>query len=209
MRRILYLLVGACLALAVGFAGAYFTARTEVANSVIRGGTVAISAEPTSAALSIDALAPGSTVQRSVVVLNDGNLPVNVVVSAAKKAGISDFYEALTCRVTAEDGSLLVSDTGNKRLIRVDPRGGRAAVVAAGLRTPMGLVLEPSGAALVLEFDSHSLSRIAMNGSRKTLATGLSSPYALARAADGPVYVVETGKGLTVRRIYVDPHGDY
>lgn len=22
-------------------------------------------------------------------------------------------------------------------------------------------------------------------------------------------YVVETGKGLTVRRIYVDPHGDY
>jgi sugar lactone lactonase YvrE len=109
----------------------------------------------------------------------------------------------------AEDGSLLVSDTGNKRLIRVDPRGGRAAVVAAGLRTPMGLVLEPSGAALVLEFDSHSLSRIGMNGSRTTLATGLSSPYALARAEDGLVYVVETGNvsRATGTLDRVDPDG--
>jgi sugar lactone lactonase YvrE len=93
----------------------------------------------------------------------------------------------------AEDGSLLVSDTGNKRLIRVDPRDGRVTVVAAGLRTPMGVVLERSGAALVLEFDLHSVSRIAPNGSKTTVATGLPSPYALARAQEGAVYVVETG----------------
>jgi sugar lactone lactonase YvrE len=93
----------------------------------------------------------------------------------------------------AEDGFLVVSDTGNKRLIRVDPSSGRATVVAAGLRTPMGLALEPSGAALVLEFDAHSLSRIGTNGTSTTVVSGLSSPYALARAQDGVVYVIETG----------------
>jgi hypothetical protein len=106
MRRIIYLLVGACLALSVGYAGAYFTARAEVPDSVIRAGSVAVSAEPTSAALSINALAPGATVDRPLVVVNDGNLPVNVIVTAAKKAGITDFFDALTCRVTADGVAL-------------------------------------------------------------------------------------------------------
>jgi hypothetical protein len=106
MKRILVLLVGACLAMSAGVAGAFFTARTEVADSVIRAGTVAISAEPTSAALSIDTLAPGTIATKPLTVVNDGNLPVTVVLTAAKKAGITDFYEALTCRVVA-DGTLL------------------------------------------------------------------------------------------------------
>ncbi|HEY3317325.1 MAG TPA: hypothetical protein VGK50_02730 [Coriobacteriia bacterium] len=106
MRRILYLLVGACLALGVGLAGAYFTSRAEVPGSVIRAGSVAVSAEPTSAALSIEALAPGAPVTRPLVVVNDGNLPVTVVVTAAKKAGITDFYNSLTCTVTADGASL-------------------------------------------------------------------------------------------------------
>lgn len=106
MKRILYSLVGAALALTVGFAGAYFTARVEVADSMIRGGTVQVSAEPTSAALSIDSLAPGTTATKPLTVRNDGNLPVNIVVTATKKAGITDFYDALTCRVTS-DGALL------------------------------------------------------------------------------------------------------
>jgi hypothetical protein len=106
MRRIIYLLVGACLALTVGYAGAYFTARAEVPESIIRGGTVAVSAEPTSAALSINALAPGTAVERPLDVINSGNLPVNVVMTAAKKAGISDFYDALACTVTVDGAAL-------------------------------------------------------------------------------------------------------
>lgn len=129
MRRIIYLLVGACLALSVGYAGAYFTARTEVPDSVIRAGTVAVSAEPTSAALSLDALAPGGTVTRPVVVVNDGNLPVNVIVTSAKKAGITDFYNALTCRVTL-DGTLVYE--GTLAALRTAP-----VSVAAGSRAQL------------------------------------------------------------------------
>ena len=58
IRKLLTTLTGALLALSLGAAGAYFTAQLQVPDSVIRGGTVAISAEPTSAPLSIDSLAP-------------------------------------------------------------------------------------------------------------------------------------------------------
>lgn len=130
MRRIVYLLVGACLALSVGFAGAYFTGRVEVADSMIRAGTVAVSAEPTSAALSIDALAPGAVVTRPLVVVNNGNLPVTVVCTAAKKAGITDFYNALTIRVLTSDGILLYD--GALSAMRTTP-----LPLAAGARTQL------------------------------------------------------------------------
>ncbi len=91
---------GAMLALSIGAAGAYFTAQVQVPESVIKAGSVAISTEPTSAALSIDSLAPGSVTTRSLNVRNSGNLATDVVVTASKKAGITDLYNALTCRVT-------------------------------------------------------------------------------------------------------------
>jgi hypothetical protein len=127
MKRILYLLVGTLVALSVGVAGAYFTARVEVADSVIRAGSVAVSAEPTSAALAITSLAPGGTQTRPLTVVNDGSLPVNIVVTVAKKAGITDFFNALTCRVSSE-GTLLYD--GTLSALRTTPlavpAGGRA-----------------------------------------------------------------------------------
>ncbi|TLM79443.1 MAG: hypothetical protein FDZ75_08835 [Actinobacteria bacterium] len=82
---------------------------------------MAISTEPTSAPLSVDSLAPGTTAIRSLSVLNDGTLPTDITVTAAKKAGITEFYEALTCRVTCGgtpvyDGSLSSMRTTALRL---------------------------------------------------------------------------------------------
>lgn len=108
MRRIIIgLLLGAVVAVGgLGVMGAYFTGQAEVPDNVIRGGSVAVSTEPTSAALSVDALAPGTTAVKPLTVVNSGTLPSTVVVTAAKKAGITEFYQALTVRVTS-DGQLL------------------------------------------------------------------------------------------------------
>lgn len=103
MKRIVSFLVGAALALGVTVAGAYFTGQTQVPDSVIKAGSVAISAEPTSAALSIDSLAPGAIQTRTLEVRNSGSLSSDIVVTGAKKAGITDFYNALTCKVTRGD----------------------------------------------------------------------------------------------------------
>lgn len=121
LKRLMLTMAGAVLALSVGAAGAYFTAQVQVADSIIRAGTVAVSTEPTVAPLSVDSLAPGSAAVRPLTVVNDGTLPVDVVVTASKKAGITEFYEALTCRVTCGgtqvyDGSLAQMRTAALRL---------------------------------------------------------------------------------------------
>lgn len=105
-KKMLAVTAGALIALSIGAAGAYFTAQIQVADSVIKAGAVAISSEPTSAPLSIEALAPGTSAVRPLTVLNDGSLPADVIVTAQKKAGITDFYEALTCTVTCGESQL-------------------------------------------------------------------------------------------------------
>lgn len=138
LRHALIGALGAVLALSIGAAAAYFTAQVQVPDSVIRAGTVAVSAEPTSAALSIDSLAPGSPVARSLTVVNDGSLPADIVVTAAKKAGITEFYEALTCTVTCAGGTLYEGSLKDLRTapLRLAP-GNRA-----DLRFSIGLPAE-------------------------------------------------------------------
>lgn len=106
LRKVFTALVGAALALSIGAAGAYFTAQIQVPDSIIKGGEVALSSEPTSAPLAIEALAPGAIASRTMAIVNDGSLAADVVVTPSKKAGITEFYEALTCRVTCGGAEL-------------------------------------------------------------------------------------------------------
>lgn len=101
-RKILVAALGGALALSLGAAGAYFTAQVQVPENIVRAGNVGVSTEPTSAALSIDALAPGTTALRSVTVVNSGALPADMVLTVTKRAGITAFYNALTCKVTCQ-----------------------------------------------------------------------------------------------------------
>ena len=105
-KRALFSIVGALAALSIGAAGAYFTAQVQVADSVIRAGAVAISTVPTSAPLSVNSLAPGETAVRPLAIINDGSLASDVVVTAKKSAGITDFYDALDTRVSCNDSEL-------------------------------------------------------------------------------------------------------
>jgi hypothetical protein len=121
IKRVLFTVVGAFAALSVGAAGAYFAAQVQVADSVIRAGSVAISTVPTTAPLAIDALAPGTSAVRSLAVINDGLLPSDLVVTAAKSAGITEFYNALGARVSCSgtevyNGSLSALRTTPLRL---------------------------------------------------------------------------------------------
>lgn len=106
MKRIVLFVASCCAVLSIGVAGAYFTSQAQVPENMLKAGEVVVSTEPTSAAISMEALAPGVTVTKPISVVNSGGLPLNFVVTAAKKAGITEFYEALQSRVTC-DGTLL------------------------------------------------------------------------------------------------------
>jgi hypothetical protein len=90
------------------------------------------------------------------------------------------------------DGTFVVSDTGHGRLLRFDPANRVPSVLADGLQSPLGAIDAGDASVLVVEFDSGRLLRIA--GGQTTVVTGsLRKPYALTRARDGSVYVVEDG----------------
>jgi len=151
-RKLTTTLVGALLALSLGAAGAYFTAQLQVPDSVIRGGTVAVSSEPTTAPLAIDALAPGTTAVRPMTVINDGTLPADIVVTPSKKAGITEFYEALTCRVTCGGVELYSGPMASMRTAAI-----RLAPGARGeLRFEVGLPAD-AGNALAADYVRLSL----------------------------------------------------
>lgn len=156
IRQVLTILAGAALALSIGAAGAYFTAQVQVADSVIRSGTVAISTEPTSAPLAIDALAPGATEVRTLSVVNDGTLPSDVIVTPSKKAGITEFYNALTCKVTCGGVELYNGRLSAMRTtpIRIAP-GARAEMrYEVGLPATVGNTLANDYVRLSLYVDA-------------------------------------------------------
>jgi hypothetical protein len=129
MGKILLVIASLTTALMLGAAGAYFTGQAQVPDSIIKAGSIMVSTEPTSAALTIDALAPGTTVTKPLTVVNSGDIPVGCVVTASKTSGITDFYEALTCRVVA-DGVALYD--GPLATMRTTPLG-----LGAGSRTQL------------------------------------------------------------------------
>jgi hypothetical protein len=132
MKRLLVYAAIVAAVLSVGGARAYFTARTEMKDSIINAGTLEVSVEPTSAALTIDGLAPGETASRTIEVRNTGSVGFDAITTAAKKAGITDFWEALQCRAVCDgvelyNGPLSAMRTGPVRV----PESGVARITYA------------------------------------------------------------------------------
>lgn len=160
MKRIIIAVAAVAVAACAGAAGAYFTGQVQVPDNLITAGTVAVSAEPTSAAVCIGALAPGTVEWRPLTVVNDGTLPMDFVVTAVKKAGITDFFNALTCKVTAEDGAVLYE--GTMAGLRTNPvtlqPGARTQVrVGVGLPAEAGNDLAGDYAKLSLYVDAEQV----------------------------------------------------
>lgn len=158
-KRALFVSAALAAALMVGAAGAYFTAQAQVPDNVVRAGSVSISTEPTAAALSVDGLAPGTTATRPLAVVNDGALPARFVVTCAKKAGITEFYDALTCRVTCDGATLYDGPLAAMRTtsVMVAPAGRATLDFTLGLPAAAGNELAGDYAKLTLYVDAEQV----------------------------------------------------
>jgi streptogramin lyase len=93
-----------------------------------------------------------------------------------------------------ETDALYVSDTGNGRILRIDLASGVVTLHASGFHNLLGIEPEPDGSLLGTEHDTGRVLRIPRSGPAEIVATGLHKPYALDRAADGTLWVVESGE---------------
>lgn len=160
VRKIVVFAMACYAVLTLGAAGAYFTGQSQNAENVIRAGTVAISTEPTSSAISMDAMAPGATITKPMTVVNTGNLPVSVVVTASKKAGITEFYEALTCRVSADGVAVYEGPLSAMRTAPLQMSAGARTQLqfAVGLPATAGNELAGDYAKLSLYVDAEQVN---------------------------------------------------
>lgn len=93
----------------------------------------------------------------------------------------------------AADGALLISDTGNDRIRRIDPITGVITSVAE-IGIPVGLDVAADGSLYVVEVRTNRVLHLGASGSRTSIADGrLNSPIDVEVAPDGTVFVLEGG----------------
>jgi streptogramin lyase len=100
--------------------------------------------------------------------------------------------------LVAPDGRLLVTDTGNGRILSVDPASGAATTIASGVNVPIPMAFGSAGDVIVAEHELGTLTRVGFDGTKTPFASGLRRPYAMVRALDGNYYVAEVGDLNTV-----------
>jgi DNA-binding beta-propeller fold protein YncE len=103
----------------------------------------------------------------------------------------------------APDGSLLVGDTGNHRILRVDPRTGKARLFHVAI--PHGMDVAADGTVYFADAGSNRVVHLSATGKRLGFVGPVfDDPYALRFAPGGALYVVESLESGDVKRIARD-----
>ena len=97
------------------------------------------------------------------------------------------------------DGSLLVTDETDGKLMLITPTG-RAATVVSGLDDPTGVALSPGGEIYVAEEGAGRVSRVEPDGSLSVVADGLGQPRGL-MFVDSRTLLVADRKGGQIWRV--------
>jgi streptogramin lyase len=104
----------------------------------------------------------------------------------------------------AADGSVLVADTGNHVIRRVDPAACTVTSFAQ-VDNPRGMRVAGDGTVYVVDADAKRVLHLSATGERLGFASPtLGDPYDLALAPGGVIYVVDTAQTGYIRRIAAD-----
>jgi sugar lactone lactonase YvrE len=102
--------------------------------------------------------------------------------------------------VAAADGALLVTETAEGRVRRLDLTGTIHTLVD-GLDVPTSLAVAPDGSVVVVEAGAGRVTRWRQGSCRQTIASDLPYPDGVAVSQDGTVWITGVGEGtiLAVR----------
>jgi NHL repeat len=98
------------------------------------------------------------------------------------------------------DGTVLVADSHNGVIRRIDGATRIVTTVARDFRAPVAIEARPDGSYYVVDAAASSVFRVAADGSRTAIGQGLQTPTALSVDGAGNVYVSEL-ETHRVRRI--------
>jgi streptogramin lyase len=103
-----------------------------------------------------------------------------------------------------DDGGLLVSDTGNGRVDRID-LATKEVETWATMGNPRGITIAPNNTVYIVNASIHRVVHLMIDGRRlRTVGKWFTDPYALDAAPDGSLYVIDTA---ALGRLYHIAHG--
>ena len=108
--------------------------------------------------------------------------------------------------VVANDGSLIVADTGNDRLRRIDTQGNVTTLPVSDLSSPIGLALTHDNFLYVTELDRSRVLQIAPDGTARVIA---GNDPGFADGSDEARFNQPTGIALAADKLYVADSGNY
>jgi sugar lactone lactonase YvrE len=103
--------------------------------------------------------------------------------------------------VATSDGGLLVSDTGNAQVKRIDLATSHAETWG-DLVEPRGIDIAPDGSVYVVDASTNRVVHLTIDGRRLGSVTRMfSDPYDVATAGNGSLYVVDTSASGRLYRV--------
>jgi uncharacterized repeat protein (TIGR03803 family) len=102
------------------------------------------------------------------------------------------------------DGKILVADTDNNAIKRMDADGTNIITLGSGFSGPQGVAVQSDGKILVADTENNAIKRMDADGSNiVTLGSGFLGPRGLAIQADGKIIVADT-QNNAVKRMNAD-----
>lgn len=132
----------------------------------------------------------------NLYVADTGNNEVDKITPAGMISPIaSQLNHPVSVAIDAQ-GSVYIADFGNNRIVQV-PAGGTATTFAK-MDGPLAVAVDASGNVAVA--DATQIWKVASDGSASSLTGGLNSPGSMAFAADGTLFIADTGANV-IRRL--------
>jgi sugar lactone lactonase YvrE len=148
-----------------------------------------------------------ATTDHRITRINPATRAVEVVAGTGASGSSGDGGPALAATMTVPHGlilesdtSLLIADTDNDRIRRVDLRSSVITTVASGVSGVAMLARAADGSLLASELRGNDVVRIAADGSRTTAAHLAANPWSIAVTPDGTLYVIDS-LGATLNRV--------
>ncbi len=110
-------------------------------------------------------------------------------------SGIGQFNNPQDIWIDSND-RILIADTGNRRIVRIDDMTGSGWTEYAGAQSPVGVCTDPQGRILIADRGAGELVRIDdMQGTNRVAETRLEQITAVRCGASGRVFLLRDGEG--------------
>lgn len=102
--------------------------------------------------------------------------------------------------ISQDDGKILVADTHNNAIKRMDADGTNIEILGSGFNGPAGIALQSDGKILIADFGNHAIKRMNADGTNiETLGSGFFTPTRVAVQEDGKIIVADHGNNAVKR----------